>query len=179
MPMEEIFVQASRDPSNCCIVPNCNRLPHDGTDHCLKHGSHHYTNAVDKATVRSYMLNRWDSRMARFHGAENLKSLREEIAISRLTLEGILNRCSSEFDLLVYSVKISKMVDTIRALVVDCNRLEDKLGYTLDKGAILNLSEQLVVILANVVPEEKMVEVADQIVNAIVSQNEPIGTAIT
>lgn len=140
----------------------------EGHTLCEMHGGVFEQYREENRNHRSYQLAKWRTELDRFGNSDSLKSLREEIAIARLTLQGILKQCENEYDLMLNSGKIALLLDKVQALVINCNRLEDRLGLVLDKSAIINLAESIVQIIAGHGIDPEIVEqVATQISEAV------------
>jgi hypothetical protein len=158
------------DPERCTSyfdMGQCQFRSVPGTTKCSMHGGQFEIQRIEKKNIRAYRLARWQSQFDRFSNDPKIKTLREEIALARLTLEAIINKCNDEHDLLVYSGKIQLMLGQIGKLVVDCNRLENHLGLVLDKSAIINLAEKIVAIISAHIPEDQLNLIAEQIAEAI------------
>ena len=151
-----------------CDFSHCYNKKMEGSTRCQLHGGNLILERTNKANIRAYRLHKWKERLNEFCDSDTIKSLREEIGIARITLESILNQCADDFDLLIAAPKISMMLKNIESLVSQCNKLEDKLGYTLDKSAAINLAEQIVQIISEHIPEERADLIASQIALAIV-----------
>lgn len=131
---------------------------------CKMHGGA----ALAKNAERNYQFIKYQDRIAHFADSNQVKSLREEIAVLRMLLEETVNKCQNEVDLMIYSNKITDLAIKIEKLVVSCHRLESQLGQTLDKTAVLNIATRMVNIISEHVTDQKIIE-------AIVSS---IGTMI-
>lgn len=168
------LVHEDDDPRQRCVAlidgetRRCVYYAMKGINKCPMHGGLEFDQQRAK-TNRSYKLAVWNSEMKRIGESDSLKSLRDEIVIARMTLQGILAQCQDNFDLMMNANKIAMMLEKINALVVNCNKLEDRLGLVLDKSAILNLAEQIVQIVGEHVPEHIQAEIADQIAAAVES----------
>jgi hypothetical protein len=173
--MEKIppHMKDGNDPRQHCVQlmdderRHCVYYAVPGTLRCPIHGGRLDEMHQVKQNLRSYKLAQWRADLDRFQESDGLKSLREEIAISRMTLESILSQCEDKFDLMLAAPKIAMMLEKIQGLVVNCNKLEDRLGLVLDKSAILNLAEEIVQIVGAHVPEETQALIADRIIEAV------------
>jgi len=100
----------------------------------------------------------WQDRCQEFADDSEIKSLRGELAISRMTLEEIIKSCKTPNELLLMSGKITLMVEQIRKLVVSCQNLEGQLGVMLDKNQVMKLGAQLVEIIGNYVKDPATID---------------------
>ena len=115
-----------------------------GSSKCQLHGGSYYIKETNKIIARQYNLAKWNARIDGFAQNEGVKGLRDEIGIVRMILETVLNLCQDEFDLLLYSSKISELVSRIESLVRSCHKLRSSMGMLLDKAAALQLSGEIV-----------------------------------
>jgi hypothetical protein len=142
------------------------------TDRCRIHAGIHLVNKYHEE--QKYMLRaaKWSARINELANDDQVKTLREEIGVTRMLLEETLNKCTDETELLMYSASILSIVDHIRVLVVNCTRLEDRLGMVLDKSTVLNIAEQISQILTEFIPSDKIIEVSAKITESILAQSQ-------
>ena len=162
-------------PNRCqgtIAAGQCQYMAIPGSKYCKMHGGNTAVEAIKAESVRQYNLAKWQSRVNHFAGNDAVKSLRDEIGISRMLLENILNLCKDEHDLLLYSGKIGELVTKIEKLVVACSRLESNMGMLLDRTAALQLSGQMVEIITKYVDDPDAVSnIANEIAVAIANIN--------
>lgn len=144
------------DPERCQgSVPatgQCRNKRSPGSEFCPVHGTQQvHTQKV--AQNRQYRLNKWRNRLSEFADAPEIKSLREEIGIVRITLEEVMNQCNSANDIIIYSDKICKMVQQIDALVTSCHRMEEKTGTMLDKTKISQILDVILAAITSVITD--------------------------
>ncbi len=118
------------------------------TDVCTNHGAGIRLKEIEKKAVRTYRLNKLEGRKNEFADDSKVKSLREDIALVRVLIEQMWNRCQNDDDLYIQSAKITDMIMKLERLVVSCNTLEMKLGMMLDRGAIMQLASSIVEIVS-------------------------------
>lgn len=134
-----------------------------GSETCQIHCGRPTVNA-EQEKIGQYRLTQYQARMMEFSNNPKVKSLRDEIAIARMTLEAIINKCQTPNELFIHSTKIGEMLTRIEKLIVSCNNLEQKTGMLLDKTQIVNIAEQLVqVITAHVDDPDTLLTVSDEI----------------
>ena len=138
-----------------------------GSEFCIVHGG---KNALDKQKVnarRIYMLEKFQDKVHRHVDHENLKSLREEIAILRMMLETQLNSCKDATDLMLKSSGISRMVSEIEKLVRSCDKLEQTSGSMLDATQAISWVNQIAGIMDTHIDDPDVVRViADEIMTS-------------
>lgn len=166
---EKLIAVADTDPCRCqTIHPNgqCHYRAVENGKTCLMHGGHSTVTSNETAKVRNYNFLRYRDRVNHFADSSGIKSLREEIGVLRMLLEDTINRCESDNDLMIYSSRIIELVSKIERVVISCHKLESAIGEMLDKSTIINISTQIVNIIAKYVNDEV---VLDQIVDQISS----------
>jgi hypothetical protein len=97
--------------------------------------------AEDTQSLRAYMLTDPVTAGAagRHSQVEELKSLREEIALARAMIERRLNLVESDADFLQACGTVNTYLLTLERLISSCHKLEVNLGALLSKGAIVSL----------------------------------------
>lgn len=176
MPIEKKFERVEADDPSRCQANHakgqCSYKAIDGSKYCAMHGGNKAVEARRTQLARQYNLAQWQARTEHFSDHEQVKSLRDEIGITRMLLENMITRCQDAGDLLLFSSKISDLVGKIEKLVVSCNRLEGSMGMLLDKAAALNIAAQMVEIISRYVDDEKAIDaIAGEIAQAIANTN--------
>lgn len=161
MPIEQKLIRCEPDDPNRCQSTGkqgqCPYLAAEGLKYCLRHGGR-LPAMQEKQKIKQYRLQVWQERLDEFTESDKVKSLRDEIGILRITMENILNKCSTSHELVMYSSKIADLAVKIEKLVVSCNRLEHSMGMMLDKTAALNLAAQIVEIIGKYVPDPEAID---------------------
>ncbi len=151
------------DPNRCQSVMGgkgqCNNAQVPGSLVCMIHGGGQQNNKNIAEAKRNYRLTIYRDRVNAFADNEQVKSLREEIGITRLMLESLMERCPDLEDLLLRSDQISKIVTQITSLVMCCQKLEEKSGSLLDKTQLFVISEAFVKIISDHVTDPDALEV--------------------
>lgn len=118
---------------------------------------------------------------ARRHaGVNEIKSLRDEIALTRATVEILVNSIETQAELTAAMPRIHAGVLAIEKLVNTCHQMEVKLGVLLDKAALLTLAQSIINIISEAVKDlpnrDAIVErVAADIIEAIAKQENKNG----
>jgi hypothetical protein len=151
----------------------CQFVTEPNSNYCSLHGGNRATDLSQyKQENRAFRLAQWQTRLQEFTDNPNVKTLREEIGISRITLENILLLCQDSNDILLYSNKISDVLRTTQKLVESCHRIENQLGMTLDKSAAMGLAEQIITIIGEHITDDQVMEsVATKISEALLNTN--------
>jgi hypothetical protein len=132
----------------------CMNRVHPESEYCLAHGGNRAGQRAEKTRISNYRLSKYQARLERQVGNPSLKSLRDEIGLSRMIMEELINRCETNFDLLTNSQKISDMAMKIAVLVEKCHRLEGSMGQLLDKTTVLQIANTFI----NIIVEENLTE---------------------
>jgi hypothetical protein len=171
LPTRSYDVSSANDPERCLASTHqgqCWMRIAPGSRYCP---SHMGFNEEQKAKLRNYRLTKYAQRVNQFADSDVIKSLREEIGILRMLLEEILNNCQDSTDLLLYSSKIADLVSKVEHLVISCHRIENNLGFTMDKSTVLTLSSKIVNVISNNVSDPSII---DTIVNEISNMIETV-----
>lgn len=156
------------DPNRCQGVGQHGQCPYradEGSKYCQRHGSNKTFESQRKRSLNMYRLQIWQQRLEEFAESEQSTSLRNEIAILRITLEQILNKCTTDHELLLYSQKISDLAVKIEKLIASSHRIERSMGQLLDKSTALNFAGQVVDIISQYVEDPAVI---DEISNAMI-----------
>jgi hypothetical protein len=155
------------DPNRCQATTRhgqCIKLAVENEIYCDYHLRDR--DAEDAQSLRAYMLTDpiTSGAAGRHSQVEELKSLREEIALARAMIERRLNLVESNADFLQACGTVNTYLLTLERLITSCHKLEVNLGSLLSKGAIVSLAQEIVSILM-----EELSEIDDyeQIVDRI------------
>lgn len=114
--------------------------------------------------IRMYKLQHFTERYSQLSTHEQLKDLRGEIGIMRLTLEEIINQTEGKPNqLLAYSGKIMGMTQGIKDLVQTFQKMEEKLATMVSKDNLIIFAQQLVEVIGEHVPDDKIEHVTAKI----------------
>jgi len=151
----------------------------EGKDYCAYHLRDR--DIESKMSLKAYILTNPDIAQAagRHSQVEELKSLREEIALCRSLVERRLNMIESNADFLAAYGAINSTFLTLEKLITSCHKLEVNLGSLLSKAAILDLAKEIVGILMHELEEiegyEAIVDrISDKIIVTIAQQGKEI-----
>ena len=162
-------VNTKDDPRRCHgALPGgqCLNISVEGTHHCLECAN---TDSV-AAGRQQYLLTkpRFQVRMAELGRAEEIKSLRDEVAIARMLVEERLNKINNDQDLFSSCGAINTLLLTIEKLVSRSHILEQNLGQLYHKSTIVQMMQAFVsVVDEEVRPLEGGVPAIDRIVERI------------
>ena len=106
-----------------------------------------------------YRLQIWQQRLDEFAESNDASTLKAEIGILRMTLESILNKCTTSSDLLLYSNKISDLAVKIEKLIASSHRIERSLGNLLDRTAALNFAEKVITVVSAHIDDPAVIDI--------------------
>ncbi len=172
------LVQAEVDSPNRCpemtSLGQCKWLVSDN-DRCPMH-QRALPVAAKKQEIRNYKLQRIQARVNEFSDNESIKSLREEIGLTRLLIEEIVNRCQDANELILYSSKIQSLISQAEKLVVSCHKLEQSNNLLVNKDSILQLTNVIVNIITDHVEDsDQLTLISAKITSAVTNLSNPIG----
>lgn len=156
------------DPHRCkgsSALGQCLNVAADGSEYCLAH------NGVDRGParrLRKYLLASAEDQglLARYADDDELKSLREEIALVRMMMQNTLSAAQSDVDKINAYSKVNTFLLTLERLMKTCHTLEQSLGQLVGKPALIDLGRQLCQI---VVRHLEGVPNYEQLVDAIIT----------
>jgi len=150
------------DPNRCQhIIPTqgqCSLKACPDSKYCPAHGGNKGFQAKQTRELKNYRLNKFKTRVGELSDSAVILSLKEEIGILRLLLEEKINRCQDEHDIILMAGPLSDLIMKVEKVVTSCDRLESRLGNFLDKNAILQFAQTVVLIISKYVPNEDDLE---------------------
>jgi hypothetical protein len=157
------------DPKRCqAAAPDgqCMNEQEHGASTCKAHGGRSTAETEEK---KLYLLTeaRYRTRLAQLAEHEEVKSLREEIALARMLIERRFDLIKNDNDLLNACGPINTMLLTVERLVKSAHTIEQNLGALLAKPTVLKLGQQMCEI---VVTELEGIENYEAIVDRITSR---------
>ena len=141
----------------------CNLRAVPGGTHCVCHGGVSQIEVQRNKKLNNYRLTKFQARLERHAGSDNIKSLREEIGILRMVLEEKLNACDDLNSLIYMAAPVSELVLKIEKLVVSCHKLEGSMGQHLDKASILQFAQEVIMVISNILDPLKFTDQLEQI----------------
>lgn len=146
-PMDRVTDPA--DPRRCKASDKdgqCWFVAEPGCDYCRRHSG---SNKDEDQQIRLYQLTdaRLRQRLAQKSGHEEIKSLRDEITLTRILIEELLNSCKSQTDLLATVHTYTHLATTLERLIKTSHTIEQNLGLLLSKPTVVLLGKEIVHIL--------------------------------
>lgn len=131
----------------------------------------------EKAKIYSlakYRLTKHSERVAEFACDDQIKSLRSEIAIARMSLECVWNTCDTTNKLLLQIDRIQQGVGNIQKLVESAQRMEEKTNSLIDRKVVVIIADSMVNIISNHVKDpDALIEIAERLCASIENANSP------
>lgn len=158
------------DPNRCqWITPvgQCTQQALDHSNFCQLHSQGKKSDALRYYHITNHMVA--DSKL-RHNAVEEIKDLREEIALARALIETRLNLARDENELIASMGVLHQYLATVEKLVSACHRMDTNLGNLLNKSSLLNLAQEIVNIIAEEladIPDRE--EIIDKISNKIIA----------
>mgnify|MGYP000857346084 CR=1 FL=1 len=133
------------DPRRCkgsTANGQCLNLAVDGSEFCL---CHHGVDRGPARRMRKYMLATAEDQglLAKYADDDELKSLREEIALLRMIIQKTLDSALSDVEKINAYSKVSDYVVKVERLLKTCHTLDQSVGNLLGKSALRRLGRQL------------------------------------
>lgn len=153
--------QGQRDDGSACT--NRARLDSHLCANCF---SKSHAKRINKESRRMYDLATYNGDIDRFSKAKEIRSLKEEVGISRMILERILKSIDPKniAMMLARFPQINQSIKTIESLVVQCNKFDITAGQMLDKADVARLSSEIVKIVAEEIEDQVTLErIADRV----------------
>ena len=159
------------DPRRCKgAAPDgqCQNFAEEGSDYCAAHCGKSNLPAIQ---TRQYLLAKADfrKRLAELGDHEDIKSLRDEIALARMLIEKRLNMVQTDNDILAACGPINQLLLTVERLVKSAHQIETNLGVLLARKSVLRLGQQICQIITEELEGiENYEEIVDSIINRII-----------
>jgi hypothetical protein len=137
------LVEDLADPRRCKGASpggQCRNVAAYGSDYCPE--AHRGKSTEQAESKRMYLLAKAAdrARLVELSGHDEVKSLREEIALARMLIEQRFNLIKTDLDLLNACGPLNNLLLTVDRLVKSAHNMEQSLGLLLDKSSILQLS---------------------------------------
>ncbi len=127
-----------------------------GSKFCIAHGGHNAVNAEKSKELRNYKLRQYQERVGELANSTDIKSLREEIGIVRMTLENVLNMCDNENKLLIHSGQITNLVGMIQKLITSCQSMEERNNNLLERKVVIVIADSIVTLIGQYITDPEV-----------------------
>jgi len=143
----------------------CRNIAEVGSAYCQACGGRSQAPA---RRLRQYLLAKAQdsTRLAQFAEHEDVKSLRDEIALTRMLIERRFNLVRDDADLISACGSLNTLILTVERLVKSAHVIEKSLGTLLARAAVLRVGQQICQII---VDRLEGIPNYEQIVDAIIT----------
>jgi len=139
------------DPRRCKAgthAGQCQCVAPEESDFCVFH------QGVERApgrNLRQYLLLKAadQTRLAQFAEHEEVKSLRDEIALTRMLIERRWNLAQTDAELVASCGSLNQLLITVERLVKSAHTIEQSLGALLARQSVLRLGQQICQIIVD------------------------------
>jgi hypothetical protein len=133
------------DPRRCQApdaTGQCWGVKLEGLDYCVIHAGAH---RPPEEGLRQYLLTKAHdrARLAMLADHDDLKSLRDEIGLTRMMIEELWNSAQSAAERLNVFGRVRLHIADLEKLVKTCNQIEERLGTLLAKPTLLRVGQQI------------------------------------
>jgi len=161
----------------------CSNEAIDGQNMCAKDTRNKREVLVSQYRINTQLLGDGPERHA---ATDEIKSLRGEIALIKSLLESRLNMIETQAELVAAMPQIKDFALAIEKLATACHNMDVKLGNLLDKHALVELAQEIILIIErNVRPltekqsqeeiDEVIEKIGDEILNAVYKKGKDNG----
>jgi hypothetical protein len=149
-----------------CRDGQCRNKAEHGDDYCCYHNGVS-TEREEKDGLYYLTQARHRIRLAQLKDHEQVKSLREEIALARILVEDRWNQIKNESDLMAACPMLNALLLTLERLIKSSHVIEQNLGVLLAKPTVILLGQNIVNLL---IQELKQIEGYEEIVDRITNK---------
>jgi hypothetical protein len=152
---------SARDPMRCQGNNGqgpCSYRAVPGSQFCPLHGGSMTAIATSKHALRNYILQAdIGQRAQELANNPNLKNLTDEIALSRLTLENIFKQIKTSTDFLLFSDKITSILNVTKNLIESYQKIQERNRELVDRATLFTIAEGILAIIVNFIkdPDEQ------------------------
>ena len=147
------------DPNRCQKNTDrgqCWNIAAEGCQYCLGHGGKTEMDAKNQVEIKNYRLTIWKARLEEKLNTPDWKNLNEEVGILRIIIEERLNQCKDAHDLIMVSGQVADMIEKLQKTLSTCLKIEKTMNEYLDKGQVIQFASELVEIISDEMPKEKI-----------------------
>lgn len=149
----------------------CNIRALPGTQYCPMHGGRVSQLAQNKQELKNLKINKYRARLMELGSSDAILSLRDEIAVIRMTLESVVNQCETTAAIVAYAPTIQTLAVQTGKLVEQCAKVEEKTGNLLSIDQLMQFSSEVLDLIIKEVPAEaaqnriadRMVEIMEDV----------------
>jgi hypothetical protein len=162
------------DPNRCQYVTSKGQCIHLAVERSRYCEVHEFSGKekIRKERLRHYLLANPDlaARYNRHSAIEEVKNLRDEIALARAMIGKRLDAVENNSDFLAACGTVNSYLKTVEKLVSSCHKMEISLNTLLSKASIFTLGQEIVSILVDELSQiDNYEEIVDKISERIIA----------
>lgn len=136
--------------------------------YCPAHAPVYHPELRREVALRRYKLASIHARVEDFIKDSNFKSLREEVALLRHSLEQLMNNLQTPWDFVVYGGRVESMIDKIGRTLSLAHKLDVSTGEMFDKANMMAFTDEILQAISSEVSDaESLKRISLRINNAI------------
>lgn len=129
-----------------------------GSPFCSIHGAGNSVGNTARRDLRNLRLNStFGQRAGELASSTGVKTLTDEIALMRVTLETVFNGIKDGNEMLLYVDKIEKLTKGIQSLVESWQKIQEKNKELLDRTTVTAIWDQLIGLIVDKVEDPDVV----------------------
>lgn len=161
------------DPNRCQALSHggsqqCSFKAVEGTKYCPRHGANRQLAKQEKESIRLYRLAKWRDRLENKIDHPKMKSLNEEVAILRMTLESKLERLENDEMLILASGGVVELIREIQKTVRTLHQIDKDSKNFLDRTqAFVFIQEIAKTISKYIKDEDVLLKISEEISSSL------------
>lgn len=160
---------------NCCKghtgSGQCNFKAVENSAFCMIHGGRAKVAPNRASALKNYLIDtKIGQRAGELANSPALKDLTDEVALTRVTLEGIFKNIKNDTDFLIYYDKIAQLVRSVQILLESMQKMQEKNKELIDRQTLMIIADSIVTIIIQFVDDpDKQRECGEAIYGCIIS----------
>lgn len=149
-----------------------NQVFADGCKYCAIHGGTKEQAAIERKNMNLYRIAVYQSRLNEFMKHDQATTLRNELGLTRMMLEEILNKAGTMDQVaLMYFQPAMQLIQAIQKLVESCQKLDKASGQLLDRTQLLVIANTIIKILAENLNDQALLDkIQQELITAITAE---------
>lgn len=123
---------------------------------CIMHGGTHTLQKTAKSELYAIKTTAMASRIKEFKEHPEARSLSNELALTRISLEAVLNECQSPYDYIQHSGQIMQLISLINNTLQSNIKLDQRLKELLSAKDVVALAQDLLNAVATILGEQNL-----------------------
>lgn len=147
---------AEDDPNRCQSTFANGQCPYKAAEYskyCMMHGGNKAAESQAKRASHDYKVQLWQERIDGFSGSANVKNLRGEIGVLRMTMENTLNLIKTPQQFPLYADKLQGLARDLKGLVEVAQKIEERNKELLSKTEVFNIADAAIAIISKYITD--------------------------